>query len=456
MHAWSSLRGLHVLGNSVWGLDFNNWRTVFHAIILPVLLYGFPVWSHRAPKSLIKIFQIAQNDAVHRISGTFRTMPVEPLHNMLSIPPFKFTLAKYRAAYTARITRLPPSALLRTLPLHDPSAIYIPPQPIPTLLTSLIPASFPPHFFIPSNVTWMHAQVHNVLVSPPSDARKATIVQIANNNPPANHTSIHIYPTPHPDHFVVAFLTFQQGSVIAHGWRASHDCTAAAAEVAIAGVLSLGPHPGLNTLIFVPNHTLHKPLFSLTKHKHLPQASHFTSTLQMLCSLHPSIEVTVLPLPVKLSKKPTRADPRIFACDWPGPQSKDFNLAEIRAKAQSTHLPEHLPTPPLKLLPFHLWKEDQANQLDPPCCKWTNTIIPVPDSSLPSDLIIGLLSLGQRHAMSVCLQVFTKHCFSGEYSQRMRPTASDATTCPCTYTQTPIPMSELDQNGNPQPKVEGD
>jgi len=61
--AQSSFRGL-LLGNSVRGIDFHNWHLVFHAITLPVLLYGLPVWSHRAPKSLIRILQVAQNVAV--------------------------------------------------------------------------------------------------------------------------------------------------------------------------------------------------------------------------------------------------------------------------------------------------------------------------------------------------------------------------------------------------------
>jgi len=58
--------------------------------------------------------------------------------------------------------------------------------------------------------------------------------------------------------------------------------------------------------------------------------------------------------------------------------------------------------------------------------------------------------------MSAALQVFFQHCFCGAYSQKMRPTAGDVTTCPCTYLQTPIPMIELDHDGDPQPKAEGD
>jgi len=142
------------------------------------------------------------------------------------------------------------------------------------------------------------------------------------------------------------------------------------------------------------------------------------------------------------------------ASNWPGPQGKDFNLAELRAEAQTFHTPDLLPTLPLKTLPFRLWKADQDNCADPPRCKWTGGIIPVPESSTPSDLIIGALSLGQRRAMSAALQVFFQHCFCGAYSQRMRPTSGDTIICPCMYSQTPIPMTELDRDGYPRLKAE--
>jgi len=152
--AQSSFQGL-LLGNSVCGIDFHNWRLVFHALTLPVLLYSLPVWSHCAPKSLLRILQVTQNVTVRKISGTFRTTPVEPLHNMLTIPPVKFMVAKYHEAFTARLSKLPPNALLHTLPSSDPSAFYTPPTPIPTPLTSLLPSSFPV-FCIPTGLTWSH------------------------------------------------------------------------------------------------------------------------------------------------------------------------------------------------------------------------------------------------------------------------------------------------------------
>jgi len=449
--AQSSFRGL-LLGNLVCGIDFHNWCLVFHAITLPVLLYGLLVWSHKAPKSLIRILQVAQNVAVHKISSTFCTTPVEPLHNMLAIPPIKHTIAKYRAAFTICLSKLPPTALLRTLPSHDPSTFYLPPDPIPTPLTSLLPTSFPV-FCTPTGLTWSHSRVFTTLTAPATLTRTATIINLANNTP-ADHNAIHIYPIPHPNHFVIAFLTFSNGMCIEQGFRASHDRTLATAEAAIAGILSLGPHPGHHILIFVPNRNLHRPLLSLSKHKYLPQATLFTGALGMQCFLHPDITISIHPLAVKLNRKPTRADPRIFPCNWPGPRGKDFNLAELRMEAQLHHIPDALPNPLLKTLPFCLWKADQDNCVDPPRCKWTGGVIPVPESSLPSNLVIGSLSLGQRRAMCAALQVFFQHCFCGAYLQRMCPTSGDTITCPCTYLQTPILMTELDCDGNPWPKAD--
>ena len=243
------------------------------------------------------------------------------------------------------------------------------------------------------------------------------------------------------------------GVCIEQGFHANHDRTLAATEAAIAGILSLGPHPGRHTIIFISNRNLYRPLLSLTKHKYLPQATLFSGTLDMQCLLHPDISISIHPLAVKLNRKPIHADPRIFASDWLGPHGKDFNLTKLRAEAQMHHLSDALPLPLLKTLPFHLWKADQDNCADPPCCKWMGGIIPVPESSLPSDLMIGSLSLGQCQAMAAALQVFFQHCFCGAYSQHMHPSSGDTITCPCTFLQTPLLMTKLDRDGNPWPKT---
>jgi len=55
--------------------------------------------------------------------------------------------------------------------------------------------------------------------------------------------------------------------------------------------------------------------------------------------------------------------------------------------------------------------------------------------------------------MAAALQVFFQHCFCGAYSQRMRPTSGDTIVCLCTYSQTPLLMTELDCDRNPWPKA---
>ena len=81
--ARSTIRGINLLGNSVRGLDFMNWRKVYNALVIPVLTYGAQVWyTGHKQKGLIKILQTAQNDGIRKITGVFKTTPTEPLHNL--------------------------------------------------------------------------------------------------------------------------------------------------------------------------------------------------------------------------------------------------------------------------------------------------------------------------------------------------------------------------------------
>jgi hypothetical protein len=87
-HACSTIRGVNLLGNSIRGLDFLNWRKVYNALVIPVLTYGAQVWyTGVGQKGLVQHLQVAQNKGIHKITSTFRTLPVEPLHNMTGIPP---------------------------------------------------------------------------------------------------------------------------------------------------------------------------------------------------------------------------------------------------------------------------------------------------------------------------------------------------------------------------------
>ena len=157
-HARSTIRALHILGNSVRGLDFANWRRVYHAIVLPVLTYGAPLWGLNPPKHLIQLACVAQNDALRRISGCFRTTPVDPLPHLLAILPIQYSLEQLTSSYSDRLLRLPPSHALQTIISHNPNALWHQ-SSIPTSLTRLMPTGEPPPYTPPrrpGTPQWSH------------------------------------------------------------------------------------------------------------------------------------------------------------------------------------------------------------------------------------------------------------------------------------------------------------
>jgi len=427
--ARSTVRALHVLGNSVWGLDFANWRRAFHAIILPVLTYGLPLWSHNLLKSLIQVLQVAQNDAVQRLSGTFKTTPIEPLHNMVAIPPIRFLIPKLRLQARNRIARLPPTHRLLTLPNADTSRFYPPFITIPTALTTLLPSS-PQPFYLPSHRMWSHPQVTSSLTRPKDDKLLSAVRAWASRST-INSTSVYVYPLPHPHTHAFAFLISQDDSIVDQGFSIDHSTTHAQVHTTILATQALTRLPKHNTALFLPSRNLHNPLLSLHKHKHLPLASVFTSTLQVFLHLHPDIYFTLLHLPTHLPKLPAhgpRPDPCIFPCDWPGPLQKDHVLDKLRIMASQSNISPPPDNP--KMLAFRLWKTEYDTHPVP--CKWAhNTIIPIPTSPEPPPFMEGALSLEQRRASLLALQVFFKHCFSGDFSHSHRPRAGDNTTCEC-------------------------
>jgi hypothetical protein len=83
----ASIKALQLLGNSVQGLNFTQWRIAYNSICLPVLTYGCQLWFTGKQKTLIRKLQVVQNKAIKIISGAFRTTPREMLHHLLNIFP---------------------------------------------------------------------------------------------------------------------------------------------------------------------------------------------------------------------------------------------------------------------------------------------------------------------------------------------------------------------------------
>jgi hypothetical protein len=86
-----TLKSLQLLGNSVRGLNQGSWRLAYNAICIPALTYGSPIWF-RGKKKHTKTLQTVQNMAVRVIAGAFRSTPLEPLHQLMAIPPIQVCL----------------------------------------------------------------------------------------------------------------------------------------------------------------------------------------------------------------------------------------------------------------------------------------------------------------------------------------------------------------------------
>jgi hypothetical protein len=189
--ARASLKALQLLGNSVRGLDQASWRLAYIAICLPVLTYGCQLWYKGKQVTLVKKLQMVQNDAVRIITGTFRTTPREPLHQLLTILPMDLRLNMLTQNSALRLYKAPKgSQLLKRLgeKWHTPTADDLPlPSPnrnkvITTLraLATRVPHDGPrilpfpnlpvdaPHWkgrvqLTPKQTLWDYTQVTNLL-----------------------------------------------------------------------------------------------------------------------------------------------------------------------------------------------------------------------------------------------------------------------------------------------------
>jgi hypothetical protein len=148
-HARSMVCAISILGNSVRGINAVSWRKSFHTLILPVLTYGLPLYaSQKCVVGLTKTLQVAQNNMIQKMTGIFKTTPVDLLHFVAVIFPVKIILPKLLRKYADRVHSLPPSHQLCTLlTSHNPITIWPSWFSISTPIMHLpAPSSLPPLF----------------------------------------------------------------------------------------------------------------------------------------------------------------------------------------------------------------------------------------------------------------------------------------------------------------------
>jgi hypothetical protein len=103
------LKALQLLGNSVWGLNHGSWCLVYNAICIPALTYGSPIWF-KDQKKQTKALQMVQNMAIQVITGAFCSTPLEPLHQLMAIPPMQVQLQQITTQAAIHLLSLPTSS----------------------------------------------------------------------------------------------------------------------------------------------------------------------------------------------------------------------------------------------------------------------------------------------------------------------------------------------------------
>ncbi len=419
--ARATVRALHLLGNSIRGLDYANWRRVFHAIVLPTLTYGAPIWySHQGARdALVKMAQVAQNDAIRRIAGCFHTTPVLPLHHLMAILPIHYTLGKLRASFTDRLTRLSPSHLLRTLPHSNSAAIWPAHSSPPSTLINLSPSFFPPYFAPrqPYALSWSHPSVVPLSSSAPTQAARDFSHTLLHNLPPSDLSlMIQHLPLPEPG-FVSAFLLLRGKVVIDKGWRRHATSVGALLTALLGGLRAALSAPSGDLHVFVPNRAIGPYVFNLSKSPYLPLSSQITGCLSKY------VEFSI-----------ARVDLLWYSTKWvrlPG-SGADGAFAEIRNSVQQSMAA----APPLPLSrkeeAFGLWRQDSIHLPRVPHSAWASC--EPPDGNKPPSYVRGLLACHNRRYMSAGIQLTNRHCFDADYSYNFRPKAGDETMCPCNYT----------------------
>ena len=63
--------------------------------------------------------QVTQNKGLHKLTGVFKTTPIDPLHNLMCIPPIMYLIGKLMHSYTLRLGHLPPHVKVRTVLTTD-------------------------------------------------------------------------------------------------------------------------------------------------------------------------------------------------------------------------------------------------------------------------------------------------------------------------------------------------
>jgi ribonuclease HI len=111
--ASSALQALHVLGNSVRGLEAWHFRQLINACVITKATYGAPLWFGKGAgktAGLVKKLQAVQDRGCRLLLGAFRTSPLKVCGYLAALPPMSIRLERMCVRAAIRLRTIPASA----------------------------------------------------------------------------------------------------------------------------------------------------------------------------------------------------------------------------------------------------------------------------------------------------------------------------------------------------------
>ena len=416
--ARSLIKGLGVLGNSIRGFHLMSWRRLFISVILPVLTYGCQVWFRdTAQLTLTKPLQIAQNEACRKLAGTFHTTPTDMVQSLVAIPPIHVHLRHLLRSQGRRLASLPPSHLLRQLPLTQKSTLIPRHAPILPILPPVAetPTLHPIPFFPnhPASPLWSHPHVtlhHKTKNTAPALAalKKLPEVTIFLASAPF-HT---------PRLFLHVFAIY-----ISSRLHISDFCIASSPShslllAATSSLRRVGIRPDqCEMMLFFTDAGLP------TLGDHISKSVRYQSNVPYINAFHRSLEDLLD------ANEHSSFTGHWFSRRWINARTREWLAPTVEDAFQASLMaPQLLRASPSE----HLFEDWRATWIPPKPGDPRRHFAPLgepPDTTI-HPFVSGVLTSQSRTYQSAAFQIITGHAFDAGYSLRFRRNAGDNTTCP--------------------------
>jgi hypothetical protein len=376
-------------------------------VIVPVLTYGTQVWftDHRQGH-LTAVLQVAQNEACRKLGGFFRTMPINFMNNLLSIPPIRYRLHHLLWQASDQVPRLPPSVALRNPdrtrrvtghPRFKTCPSVLPPSDLPRT-----PFTLPPHPTLPP---WTHPRF-SLLGKPPDGgcSRWAKAALRSTEGRPYK-VWIRMCEAQASGRQLALYCVFRDDTPL------FADYTPSFSPGGLLLVLSSAMHrltPSNEVLIFFQDASFP----SLLRSSSSPYLGSLTTALEDYLTASPLASISGFWA--------------LRSWPWAGRHTWWDRLLEEEFHASLNLGPT---APPSRARMFLEWATDWVPLGRNDYRRHRRALADPPMVGL-YPFVHGVLKRGSRWLQAAAFQVATGHCFAADYSAAFRPQSDDRTDCP--------------------------